>query len=161
MGRFLMQIRHAVTSFHFVFFKEDAHCHQVCGIWRLNWRIYWSPPASRSSLFVLRKSAHIMAIESMELRILLNSPAMAAPPGMQHNFVNPANLNAEGYAAVITCLAVSVLAVGIRMWTKVRLVRKVLLEDCNFISFLFKYSWTWWLTISGICCLTLVLYLLS
>ena len=73
----------------------------------------------------------MMTTTSMELQELLNSPAMTAPPGMHHNFVNPTNLNTELYVAVIMCLTISVLAVGMRMWTKTRLVRKVLLEDCS------------------------------
>lgn len=69
--------------------------------------------------------------ESIELQKLLDGPAMAAPPGMHHNYVNPTNLNAQFYVAVIICLTVSVLAVCMRMWTKIRLVRKIVLEDCN------------------------------
>ncbi len=74
----------------------------------------------------------------MELQKMLDGPAIAAPPGTHHNFVNPASFQTESNVVVGICLAVSVLAVGMRMWTKLRLVRKVVLEDCNLISSFFE-----------------------
>ena len=56
---------------------------------------------------------------------------MAPPPGMHSNFVNPSNLKVEGYILVTFCLTVSTLVVGMRMWTKARLLRRVVLEDCS------------------------------
>lgn len=57
--------------------------------------------------------------------------AVAVFRGQYHHYPNPADLRAEGYAAVVICLIISILAVAMRMWTKIRLVRKVVLEDCN------------------------------
>ena len=89
----------------------------------------------------------------MDLQSLLDGPSLAAPLGVPHNFVNPANMAIESHAVFTTCLVVSALAVGMRMWTKTRLVRKVVLEDCKSFHLCFE---TRGLTISGICCLALV-----
>lgn len=56
---------------------------------------------------------------------------MAAPPGMHHNFVNPTNMKTKARIITIFCLLLSVLAVGMRVWTKTRVVRRVVLEDCS------------------------------
>lgn len=66
-----------------------------------------------------------------QLQKLLNGPGMAPPPGIKPNFVNPPNLEKEFYIDLILCLTISVLVVGMRMWTKARLVRKVVIEDCK------------------------------
>lgn len=65
------------------------------------------------------------------LQKALDGPAMAPPPGVKPNFVNPPNLEKEFYVDLILCLTISVLAVCMRMWTKARLVRKVHTEDCK------------------------------
>ena len=65
------------------------------------------------------------------LQKALDGPAMAPPPGVKPNFVNPPNLEKEFYADLILCLTISVLVVCMRMWTKARLVRKVQIEDCK------------------------------
>lgn len=75
-----------------------------------------------------------MATTSQAMQSLLDSPAMAAPPGLEHNFINPPNLRTEFYVDVTICFIVSVVAVGIHMWTKVRLIRKVNIEDCKNLS---------------------------
>lgn len=67
----------------------------------------------------------------MKLQPSLDDPAMSAPPGMHHNFVNPSNIEIEYRTLMIFCLVISVLAVSMRMWTKARLLRKVVLEDCS------------------------------
>ena len=64
-------------------------------------------------------------------RAFLDGPAMIAPPGMHHNFFNPTNQRTAYRSVVIFCLILSVLAVSMRMWTKIRVVRKVFLEDCK------------------------------
>lgn len=66
----------------------------------------------------------------MKLQNLLDGPALAVPSGTHSNFVNPPNMKIQGHVALTICLSVSILAVGMRMWTKVLLVRKVILEDC-------------------------------
>lgn len=77
-------------------------------------------------------SASIIMLPSKAFEeALLNAPAMAAPPGMHHNFVDPPNLQTIIHIVMIVCLSLSMLAVGMRMWTKTRVVRRVALEDCN------------------------------
>lgn len=68
----------------------------------------------------------------MKIQIMSDGPAVAASPGIYHHFVDPVDLRAEGYTVAGLCLTISVLSVAMRMWTKIRLVRKVYLEDCNF-----------------------------
>lgn len=85
----------------------------------------------------------------------MNGPAMEPPPGRQSNFVNPANLNTEGLVLIVSCLIASMLVVSMRMWTKIRLVRRVVLEDCSSTP----YRWNpciSLLTYSGVCCLAQV-----
>lgn len=65
------------------------------------------------------------------LQELLNGPAMAPPLGTKPNFVNPPNLEKEFYIDLILCLAISVLVVCMRIWTKARVMRKVQIEDCK------------------------------
>ena len=66
-----------------------------------------------------------------EEELMLNGPAMEPPLGMEPNFVNPADLKTQGLILVVFCLVASTLVVSMRMWTKTRLVRKVVLEDCK------------------------------
>lgn len=65
----------------------------------------------------------------MKLQPSLDEPAMAAPPGMYHNFIDPSNIEIEYRTLMIFCLVISVLAVSMRMWTKARLLGNVVLED--------------------------------
>ena len=85
------------------------------------------------------KSASMIMIKRMPQRVRLSDPAMPPPPGMPSNFVNPSNLKTEGAILVGFCLTVSTLVVCMRIWTKTRLLRKVVLEDCN--STLFRSCW--------------------
>lgn len=69
--------------------------------------------------------------QTESMKLLLNGPTMEPPPGRQSNFVNPADLKTEGLVLIVFCLIASMLVVSMRMWTKIRLVRKVVLEDCS------------------------------
>jgi hypothetical protein len=69
--------------------------------------------------------------QTVPMEIQLEGPAMMPPPGVQPNFVNPTNMKTEGRILVVFCLIASTLVVSMRMWTKTRLVRKVVLEDCS------------------------------
>ena len=71
-----------------------------------------------------------------ELPSFLDQPAMAAPPGTHHNFLNPSNHQTLFRSIITFCLVLSVLAVGTRMWTKTRVIRKVVLEDCTWFKFI-------------------------
>lgn len=68
------------------------------------------------------------------LEQMLNLPALAAPPGLTHNFVDPSDLETETYIGLTLCFTVSLLVVCMRMWTKARLVRNFGREDCKKLS---------------------------
>lgn len=76
-----------------------------------------SPQQQQQQLLLLQKA--------------LDGPAMAPPPGIIPNYVDPPNLEKEFYIDLILCLTISVLVVSMRMWTKARLLRKVQIEDCK------------------------------
>lgn len=90
-----------------------------------------------NNLFVLVSllSYANMATISQATQKLLDTPAMPAPPGLKHNFINPPNLKTEFYVDLNLCLIIAILAVCMRIWTKVRLIRKVEIEDCKDFSF--------------------------
>lgn len=81
--------------------------------------------------FVVPKSAYIVTTRSIKMQKMPEGFGETAPRGRYSRYPNPADLRMEGYAAVVICLTISVLAVAMRMWTKIRLVRKMVLEDCN------------------------------
>lgn len=62
---------------------------------------------------------------------LLNGPAMAAPAGAHHNFVNPESLNDWFILTIVLCLVVSTLAVSARVYTKLWIMKKIGWEDCE------------------------------
>lgn len=92
----------------------------------------------RSSFKSALMFENMIMIKRTPKLVHLNGPAMPAPPGMYSNFVNPSNLKTEGLVVVTFCLILSTLVVGMRMWTKSRVVRKIVLEDCK--STLFRSS---------------------
>lgn len=109
------------------------------GHWEFFWTYYlWCDflPLSMFWPFIHRSqpllsSASMITIKRIPQRLHLSDPAMPAPPGMRSNFVNPNDLKTEGLILVIFCLTISTFVVSMRMWTKIRLLRKVVLEDCN------------------------------
>lgn len=78
---------------------------------------------------------NMIMIKRTTEKLRLSDPAMPAPSGMHSNFVNPSNLKTECLVLVIFCLILSTFVVSMRMWTKTRLVRKVVLEDCKSVFF--------------------------
>lgn len=95
-----------------------------------------------------------MDAESEDL--FLNGPAMDPPAGVDPNFINPSNLKIENLAVVTLCLVASTLVVAMRMWTKTRLVRKVVLDDCSFPPLGINPLEFLSLTFAGVCCLAQV-----
>lgn len=75
-----------------------------------------------------------------QLQKLLNGPAMAPPPGVKPNLENPPHLEKEFYIDLILCLTISMLVVGMRLWTKARLVRRIMIEDCKSCLRVFFFS---------------------
>lgn len=74
------------------------------------------------------------ATNSLLLEHILDLPALAAPPGLTHNFVNPPDLETEYHITLLLCMTISFLVVCMRIWTKARLIRKFGREDCKEIS---------------------------
>ncbi|KAJ8105749.1 hypothetical protein OPT61_g9993 [Boeremia exigua] len=58
---------------------------------------------------------------------LLDGPALAPPPGVTPNFVNPANLSHPELAVLQLTLAT--LVVWMRIYTKLRVLKRMLAED--------------------------------
>lgn len=68
------------------------------------------------------------------LEILLNGPAMTPPPGVQPNFIDPPNFANTALVVELIFLILSTLAVIIRAYTKLRVNKKLDLEDCEPLS---------------------------
>ncbi|KAL8784312.1 MAG: hypothetical protein Q9195_009091 [Heterodermia aff. obscurata] len=84
--------------------------------------------------------------ESESILALLNGPAGAPPAGVRPNLDNPPNLNTASIAAIAVCEAFSALAVMIRLYTKLFLIRSTTYEDYALLV-----GWiTYWANISAI-----------
>ncbi len=66
-----------------------------------------------------------------ELNELLNGPAGKPPMDVVTNFHNPPNLDAVFIATTTLCASVAALAVLIRLYTKLVLIRSIAYEDCE------------------------------
>ena len=76
-----------------------------------------------------------------QLETLLNGPALAPPPGVVPNFVDPPNLYRTGVAVQIVTLILSTFAVAMRLYTKARMMRQMAAADCTtLLLFLSDYS---------------------
>lgn len=62
---------------------------------------------------------------------ILDGPALAPPPGVKPNFVNPDNL-AHPELAVLQ-LTIATLVVLMRIYTKLGVLRKMQAEDCEYL----------------------------
>ena len=62
---------------------------------------------------------------------LLDGPAGKPPIGITPNFVDPPNLHTTTVATVAVCVAFGILAVVIRLYTKILLLRSTNLDDCK------------------------------
>lgn len=68
------------------------------------------------------------------LEDILNGPADAPPNGTTSNFDRHPPHNTEGYAVAGVCVALTTLAVGLRAYARIGLVKEVHFEDCTFSS---------------------------
>lgn len=66
------------------------------------------------------------------LRTLLEGPAMSPPAGVVPNFDNPPNLDIYVTLVITLGVAFSTVAVALRMYTKVFILRVLAWEDCGF-----------------------------
>ncbi len=67
---------------------------------------------------------------TQQLQALLNGPAMAPPPAVEPNFVNPKNEFVYFVLTIVLTVTISTLALLVRMYTKISIIRKVGWEDC-------------------------------
>lgn len=65
---------------------------------------------------------------------MASSPALAPPPGVTPNFVNPYNQNKVTITLISVCLPATTLFLLIRMYSKVRLIKSHGWEDCKFVD---------------------------
>jgi len=72
------------------------------------------------------------ATDSEKMLVLLNGPADVPPVGVVPNFDNPPDLNAIIISTITACTVASTLAVTIRLYSKLLLIRSIALEDCKF-----------------------------
>ena len=68
---------------------------------------------------------------SEQLQVLLNGPAGTPPVGITPNFDGPPNLNAFVTLTLTFCVTFTTLAVFMRMYTKLFLIRSIAYEDCK------------------------------
>ena len=73
-------------------------------------------------------------------RRLLEGPAMSPPPGVIPNYHDPPNLDAMIALTAAVCVTFGTLAVLLRMYTKVFILRALVREDCRFLSVSYKTS---------------------
>ena len=71
------------------------------------------------------------------LRTLLEGPAMSPPPGILPDFHNPPNLNIFVALTITLCVTFATVAVLLRMYTKVFILRALAWEDCRPYSYPF------------------------
>ncbi len=64
------------------------------------------------------------------IEALLDGPALAPPRGVKPNFVDPSNLSHPELA--VLQLTVATLVVWMRIYTKIRVLKRILTEDCEF-----------------------------
>lgn len=65
------------------------------------------------------------------LQVLLNAPAGTPPPGVIPNFNHAPNLAFYVPLTLSLCIGLSTLAILMRMYTKLFLIRSRALEDCK------------------------------
>ena len=69
------------------------------------------------------------------IQMLLNGPAGKPPEGVTPNFADQANLETTTIDILTVGMALTTLAVAIRMYTKSFLIRSLTYEDCKYQSF--------------------------
>lgn len=74
------------------------------------------------------------------LRTLLAGPAMSPPAGVIPNFHDPPNFDVLVTLTIALCVTFGTLAVLLRMYTKVYILRALAWEDCRLSFFLSDYT---------------------
>ena len=65
------------------------------------------------------------------MQALLDGPAAKPPEDVLPNFQNPPNLRADFTICVALCLSIETIAVAIRLYAKIRLLKSPAYEDCK------------------------------
>ena len=78
------------------------------------------------------------------LQTLLEGPAMSPPAGTIPNFHDPPNLDAFVALTIALCVTFGTLAVVLRMYTKVFILRALAWEDCKSCAFFAEISTIYW-----------------
>ena len=68
------------------------------------------------------------------VQMLLNGPAGTPPAGVTPNFDNPPNLNTYVVFTLVLCVSFATVALLIRFYTKLFLIRSIAYEDCKTCS---------------------------
>lgn len=76
-----------------------------------------------------------MAIPAERLKKMWEGPALKPPPGQQSNFIGPPSLTTEMLVVEIIFLAFATLSVILRFYMKIRIHKKVALEDRKFTPY--------------------------
>ena len=74
----------------------------------------------------------------MSLLDLSRIPALAPPPGVTPNFINPPSRAPETYPIGYTLFALTSVGVVARIYTKAVVMKKINLEDCTLPTEYFK-----------------------
>ena len=72
-----------------------------------------------------------------EMQRKLDGPALAPPPGVRPDFINPANFQDVAMGILALSISISTVGIWIRMYTKLYIFRETRWEDCNS-----SYPWT-------------------
>ena len=67
---------------------------------------------------------------TMDLDVLAHTPALEPPKGVTSNFVDPYSLQPLMIGIVVLCLVLTAIAIGMRVYTRVRTV-KTRWEECK------------------------------
>ena len=67
-----------------------------------------------------------------EQQEILDGPALEPPNGVIPNLINPPNNNAGALAGITICLVVVTIVAMLRVYARVLVLHRVLLEDCEF-----------------------------
>ncbi|MCJ1242663.1 hypothetical protein MMC14_010672 [Varicellaria rhodocarpa] len=77
--------------------------------------------------------------------LLAQTPGLEPPPGITPNFENPPSIQSISYAVSAICLFITTLAVGLRIFTKIRVDRNLKLEDYASV-----FSWLCFIAYTGL-----------
>lgn len=71
----------------------------------------------------------MVAMTLEQIQALLEGPAMAPPPGIESNFVNPPDLKNVDYTVMLIAIIFPTIATALRLYTKAFVIRTLGCED--------------------------------